>query len=494
MRLNELNPKGIEAARDIRNILGHDIPKSYHSKGFISYNSDEIMVANGWTELNSDGGYGVIYEKAGQQIVLKHVWSGDLAYLQFVKFVKKNRGNKHLPKIAGPFNIPDADDNGYFVLIEKLVPLPEDYEDHNEWIILFELLYALENSEYGNERDTSGIVVRPSDRLKRNIVTFGYENVKAVYDSNKGLFKTLAVLKKSIKGAFFSTDWHAKNFMIRPSTGDIVVIDPSFNPRQFSTFEGKDSLELDDIEVGDEIKVGRFLNSKATVKGFKKDKHNQPILKTTQGDKKLFKPRLSKLEEEMQYPGQSLAGFWKYGWYCLYDTQKAALAITEENEFEDVIIGGISVSQLTGEFNNIKQKAQTEYKVGSVAAEKGYGPILYYFGMTKGYLRSDLTVTTEAQKIWLTFYTMERQGKNIKKKLSSKDSLDIYGPVFKYAFTIAGPLRMKMLAIQRQAKLNHKQFIKWTSEFTGAYPVFYRPDEIETILIEGTQSYVNSKL
>lgn len=59
-----------------------------------------------------------------------------------------------------------------------------------------------------------------------------------------------------------------------------------------------ESLELDDVEVGDEIKVGRFKNSKATVKGFKKDKHNQPVLKTTKGDQKLFKPRLSKLEEK----------------------------------------------------------------------------------------------------------------------------------------------------------------------------------------------------
>jgi hypothetical protein len=58
-------------------------------------------------------------------------------------------------------------------------------------------------------------------------------------------------------------------------------------------------LKLPDIEVGDAVKVGKFKNRKATVTGFKKDDHNQPVLKTTKGDHKLFKPRVSKLEESV---------------------------------------------------------------------------------------------------------------------------------------------------------------------------------------------------
>ena len=61
--------------------------------------------------------------------------------------------------------------------------------------------------------------------------------------------------------------------------------------------EDKDTLELPDIKVGDEVKIGKWKNRKATVKGFKKDKKdNHPILKTTKGDTKLFKPRISKIE------------------------------------------------------------------------------------------------------------------------------------------------------------------------------------------------------
>ncbi len=44
--------------------------------------------------------------------------------------------------------------------------------------------------------------------------------------------------------------------------------------------------------------VGKFKNRKAIVTGFTKDENNQPVLKTTKGDQKLFKPRLVKLMPE----------------------------------------------------------------------------------------------------------------------------------------------------------------------------------------------------
>ena len=52
------------------------------------------------------------------------------------------------------------------------------------------------------------------------------------------------------------------------------------------------------IEAGDEIRVGKFKNRKAEVKGITTDENNQPVLKTTRGDQKLFKPRISKLEDK----------------------------------------------------------------------------------------------------------------------------------------------------------------------------------------------------
>jgi hypothetical protein len=56
------------------------------------------------------------------------------------------------------------------------------------------------------------------------------------------------------------------------------------------------TLNPPSISVGDEVKVGKFKNRKAEVKGFTKDDHGQPVLKTTKGDQKLYKPRVTKLE------------------------------------------------------------------------------------------------------------------------------------------------------------------------------------------------------
>jgi hypothetical protein len=61
------------------------------------------------------------------------------------------------------------------------------------------------------------------------------------------------------------------------------------------TFDEVDTLDLPRLEVGDEMMVGKFKNRKATMKGFTKDKHNQPVAKTDKGDQQIFKGRIKKL-------------------------------------------------------------------------------------------------------------------------------------------------------------------------------------------------------
>lgn len=65
--------------------------------------------------------------------------------------------------------------------------------------------------------------------------------------------------------------------------------------RYYEIIESQNKLKLSDVNVDDIVYVGKFKNRKATVKGFKTDEHNQPVLKTDKGDQKLFKPRLEKL-------------------------------------------------------------------------------------------------------------------------------------------------------------------------------------------------------
>jgi hypothetical protein len=65
-----------------------------------------------------------------------------------------------------------------------------------------------------------------------------------------------------------------------------------------------ESYQPPSLDVGDKILKGKFKNSPATIKGFTKDKHNQPVLKTDKGAVQLFKPRVTKLiTNESALPG-----------------------------------------------------------------------------------------------------------------------------------------------------------------------------------------------
>lgn len=60
-------------------------------------------------------------------------------------------------------------------------------------------------------------------------------------------------------------------------------------------FVNEEEIDLPVLKTGDELMVGKFKNRNATIKGFTKDKHNQPIAKTDKGDQQIFKGRVKKL-------------------------------------------------------------------------------------------------------------------------------------------------------------------------------------------------------
>jgi hypothetical protein len=102
------------------------------------------------------------------------------------------------------------------------------------------------------------------------------------------------------------------NSLVRPLSYSTMIF--AKNKREYDEIRSWLSLSLSatlpefyqppSLEVGDEIKKGKFKNSPAVVKGFKKDKHNQPVLKTNKGDVQLFKPRITKLmKESLDYQG-----------------------------------------------------------------------------------------------------------------------------------------------------------------------------------------------
>ena len=73
--------------------------------------------------------------------------------------------------------------------------------------------------------------------------------------------------------------------LTKMKTGDTVIF-------------GKEKVtaaKLPELNIGDEILGGKFKNKRMVIKGFGKDKYNQPIVKTDKGDYQVFKFRLEKL-------------------------------------------------------------------------------------------------------------------------------------------------------------------------------------------------------
>jgi hypothetical protein len=56
----------------------------------------------------------------------------------------------------------------------------------------------------------------------------------------------------------------------------------------------KNALE-EDLEIGDEILIGKYRNKKAIIKEFGKDDLGQPTVKTNKGTRSMYGFRVSKL-------------------------------------------------------------------------------------------------------------------------------------------------------------------------------------------------------
>lgn len=65
-----------------------------------------------------------------------------------------------------------------------------------------------------------------------------------------------------------------------------------FNPEQIKIISNDEQLDEDidlpNIEIGDEIKIGKYRNKKATIKDYFIDDEGQPNIKTNKGDRKVF--------------------------------------------------------------------------------------------------------------------------------------------------------------------------------------------------------------
>ena len=190
---------------------------------------------NGFT-VQGSGLFSVVYSNANSNAVVKVSKRSDACWLKFAAFAQQNKGNVHLPKISRIMkynvgsqptklvHIPEEEQEFFIAFIEKLEPMragrnitSDDYEGLNylgDWF----------RGEFDPGDWTKA---HPSQRAGRLSVKqtddkrMAYRYAK----ENPVLFKTLHQFRGLIKTEC-QMDTHFQNFMIRKSTGDIVIVDP----------------------------------------------------------------------------------------------------------------------------------------------------------------------------------------------------------------------------------------------------------------------------
>lgn len=217
MKLYELNPIGVSVANELQSMRGYEIEDPDTAGDEFA----EMLSYRGWDMLDS-GGIGDVYSKEGVNFVLKVATSEDPAYRDFVALTKKI-SNRHFPKIAGPFNI-----NGYDIYaIETLQSLtydgpagrvmpsdtantmfsPEDQKGYGELLNW----WTMHNSNKSHP-------VNSDNKLfaKRFLKKYG-----------KSFFKALMILRKWKPEQYtFDMYDYNPNVMVRPSTNELVIMDP----------------------------------------------------------------------------------------------------------------------------------------------------------------------------------------------------------------------------------------------------------------------------
>lgn len=170
-------------------------------------------------ELLGHGSYSLVYATPGSNIVVKISKKEDVCWLNFVDYVKKKKGNPHLPKISRVTKYVDnLGDTNFIAFMEKLEPIhsganidPDDYEG----------LTFLGNWFMAASRTIEPFVA--SRRTESKIFAYKYARKNPLF------FRTLQELKRMVRGKCY-LDTHFENFMIRPSTNEIVIIDPAAFP------------------------------------------------------------------------------------------------------------------------------------------------------------------------------------------------------------------------------------------------------------------------
>lgn len=209
--VTELNQNGVSVAGIIKSLRAAKI-NSFSADADFEY----ALYNLGWHQLGS-GSFSQVYDSPDYPYVIKVSSKKDSGYEQFVGITKQYR-NKSFPKIAGPFDV-----GGYNVYVmEKLIPLGEAVSSKDIYV-LNQLAKWWENGHTGHS-----VVTPEIQKLGKDLADkYGKSFIQAM----------LILRKEKLQGTAFDMVASQKgtrlNIMRRPSTGELVIIDPFISTSSF---------------------------------------------------------------------------------------------------------------------------------------------------------------------------------------------------------------------------------------------------------------------
>lgn len=214
MRLTEItvsdfrNVKNIgQAAATEKHVPGDDIIGKYlEKKGF---------------KFLKQGGFSDVYETSDKTAVVKYNRLEDLCYQAFINYVNEDPRNPSLPRMSKPFNFNFANGyNGFIIVMEKLVPFTEQLSPKEYKAMQIFLEYQHVNLHSNTKPETTNRAKEHLATLDAEQKTFIYKFAKRHVNAIREYFKLLKAWPQC------EVDIHTGNFMFRPTTGDLVIVDP----------------------------------------------------------------------------------------------------------------------------------------------------------------------------------------------------------------------------------------------------------------------------
>lgn len=174
-------------------------------------------------KITGTGSYSEVWEKPDSNIVVKvSTRKPDECWRQFTKLAKKYKNNKHFPKIGKLHWIEHRGKKYFIAFMEKLQPVS---------ILGSKTEMGLRDAFYEIHQ---AMVVHLDDNVKALLLGGGDpENIDV---TEEDIQRVQELLPESLRKAIYTTyeempdnclgDFHTGNLMVRPNTGDLVLIDP----------------------------------------------------------------------------------------------------------------------------------------------------------------------------------------------------------------------------------------------------------------------------